>query len=145
LSSLKSWVVVCATSPLSGKTYARIAEAKGKTSSGSDSSNAPAASSGPLGGSLSIADAELTKIYEGRPGRMDPSKAYSLLAQVNQSVSEVLWAFRKVINPLTCTWLLEEQVHSRHLFCPRWELKLTHKVRFSIALLNTSLTLPFSS
>ncbi|KAH6913011.1 hypothetical protein BKA70DRAFT_1531748 [Coprinopsis sp. MPI-PUGE-AT-0042] len=76
---------------LSGETYARIAEAKGKTSS--------AASSGPLGGSLTIAEDELTKVYEGRPGRMDPSKTYSLLAQVNQSVSEVLWAFGKVVNP----------------------------------------------
>ncbi|KAH6891643.1 chitin synthase 6 [Coprinopsis sp. MPI-PUGE-AT-0042] len=87
------------TPVLSGETYARIAEAKGKTSSGSDSSTAPAASSGPLGGLLTIAEDELTKVYEGRPGRMDPSKTYSLLAQVNQSVSEVLWAFGKVVNP----------------------------------------------
>lgn len=89
------------TPVLSGETYARVAEAKGKTSSGSDSSTAPAASAGPLGGSLSITDDELTKVYEGRPGRMDPSKTYSLLAQVNQSLSEVLWAFGKVVNPPT--------------------------------------------
>ncbi|KAH6899274.1 P-loop containing nucleoside triphosphate hydrolase protein [Coprinopsis sp. MPI-PUGE-AT-0042] len=87
------------TPVLSGETYARIAEAKGETSSGSDSSTAPAASSGPLGGSLTIAEDELTKVYEGRLGRMDPSKTYSLLSQVNQSVSEVLWAFGKVANP----------------------------------------------
>jgi hypothetical protein len=55
---------------------------------------------------------------------MDPSKTYSLLAQVNQGVLEVLWAFGKVVNPLMCTWLLEEQVCSRHLYCLRWELKL---------------------
>jgi hypothetical protein len=57
---------------------------------------------------------------------MDPSKTYRLLAQVNQRVSEVLWAFVKVVNPLTFTSLLEVQAHLRHQYCLRRKLQPIH-------------------